>query len=92
MEGFVSVTFIPQVWVGRDRDYAETVEPLGADTWQVPLARFGDMRPRTHESDSLATEPGAPEWVQEWALTHPFEVEWDEEDGKPVTSNKEGVN
>jgi hypothetical protein len=26
----------------------------------------------------LAHEPEAPEWVREWALAHPFEVEWDE--------------
>jgi hypothetical protein len=75
----VTITFVPQVWTGPDRDYAMNVDPIGAHQWEVPVTRVAGIKPRTHEADSLASEPEAPPWVQQWALIHPFEVEWDEE-------------
>ena len=72
------ITFVPQVWVGPKQDTTLSIDPLGPSTWQVPSSRIAGIRPGTLEADCLAHEPEAPEWVREWALAHPFEVEWDE--------------
>ena len=75
---YIMVQFFPQLWQGPNKDYTVNVDPFGPDTWEVHIDRLKGIKPMTHESDSLATEDDAPAWVRQWALHHPFEVDWDE--------------
>lgn len=66
----IIATFIPQAWVN---DYAVTVDPQGATTFDVTetILRIGEARARAlrddqHETDELRTHAAAPQWVRDW--------------------------
>lgn len=75
----VIATFLPQIDLGR---HVVPVNPEGADswdaTWDVLLLgseRMGAILDGSHDADDFARSPLAPQWVQEWAGKHPFEVD-----------------
>lgn len=64
------VRFHPQAWIN---DYAIDVDPEGPTDWKAAVP-YG-MQSNTCESDSLARDENAPQWVQEWS--GPFWIEID---------------
>ena len=73
----LTCTFLPQEWIG-DTAYP-VLRNRRPNTWTVEVTEqfMEKLTPYSYESDTLAEDPNAPEWVRDWH--GPFEVDYEEE-------------